>query len=195
MAVGMVRLVQALQARMLAARTVDEVCSLFLALFMPLFDASGVRIALAASIQSLVLEGVAPQALDAGIQVDMKKLAVPLQGDGQLFGDIELYFPEGHPALDAPTHALLDFAAGFLSTAVAARLTTESRVAQLTKTEWKVLGLLDRPTTQILDELGISEATLRTHLKHLYRKLGVSGRSEARRVYQADRDRFSRLQA
>jgi DNA-binding CsgD family transcriptional regulator len=191
----MVRLVQALQARMLAARTVDEVCSLFLELFMPLFDASGVRIAFTASIQSLALEGASPQGRCAGVHVALQKLAVPLQRDGQLFGEIALYFPEGHPALDAPNHALLDFAAGFLCNAVAGRVAAESRIVHLTKTERKVLGLLDRPTSQILDELGISEATLRTHLKHLYRKLGVSSRREALRFLEADRERLSRFHA
>jgi LuxR family maltose regulon positive regulatory protein len=54
-------------------------------------------------------------------------------------------------------------------------------VEQLTEREYVVLSLL--PTrmsnTDIADRLGVSLNTIKTHLKHIYRKLGVVGRSEA----------------
>ncbi len=179
MAVGMVRLVQALQARMLAARTPAEVCSLFLDLFLPLFDAQGMRIALSERARRHGLEGVPSQGLQAGEFHGMRRMSVALRGEDASFGDIELYFPEGHPALDPPNHALLDFAAAHLSSVIAARLSADAMLERLTRTERRVLVHLNRPTALILDEFGISEATFRTHLRHLYGKLGVSSRQEA----------------
>ena len=193
MAVGMVRLVQAVQARMLAARSVEGVCRLFLELFLPLFDAEGMRIVFASSLPRHVIDEDAPDGFRAGEQSGPRTLEVPLRGDGMSFGRIELYFREEHPVFDAPSHALLDCAATFLASLIAERLSAASRVASLTKAERNVLRLLERPTPEILDALGVSEATLRTHLKHLYRKLGVSSRREALRLL--DTERLSRLQA
>lgn len=59
--------------------------------------------------------------------------------------------------------------------------TTRGLVEQLTEREFKVLVLL--PTrlsnAEIAEALGVSLNTIKTHLKHIYRKLGVIGRSEA----------------
>jgi two-component system nitrate/nitrite response regulator NarL len=51
----------------------------------------------------------------------------------------------------------------------------------LTEREQEVLTLLaeGRTSQRIGDELGVSEATIKTHLHHLYEKLGVSDRAAA----------------
>jgi LuxR family maltose regulon positive regulatory protein len=53
--------------------------------------------------------------------------------------------------------------------------------AQLTERERAVLGLLPSGMTagEIASTLSVSEATVRTHLRHVYEKLGVAGRREA----------------
>lgn len=54
--------------------------------------------------------------------------------------------------------------------------------------EWQVAGLAcaRRTSREIAEELGISIRTVDNHLRNLYRKLGVSGRSEMRQVLGAD---------
>jgi len=54
-------------------------------------------------------------------------------------------------------------------------------VPELTPRQWQLIDLLaaGRTNAQIARRLGISEATVRTHLENIYRRLGVSSRSAA----------------
>ena len=54
------------------------------------------------------------------------------------------------------------------------------QAARLTDKERLVLAHLSRPARyqDIADNLGISINTIRTHIRHIYRKLGVSKRDE-----------------
>jgi two-component system, NarL family, response regulator LiaR len=53
--------------------------------------------------------------------------------------------------------------------------------SELTAREWEVLDLLcaERTTAQIAGDLGMSVETVRSHIKHILRKLGVHSRAEA----------------
>jgi NarL family two-component system response regulator LiaR len=53
--------------------------------------------------------------------------------------------------------------------------------SDLTAREWEVLDLLcaERTTAQIASDLGMSVETVRSHIKHILRKLGVHSRTEA----------------
>ncbi len=92
-------------------------------------------------------------------------------------------------ALDSPNHVLLahepawqQFQEAVLAftgqAAAAARVRAQ---ATLTARERRALALLceGRSNAQIGWELGIAEKTVRNHLSHLYRKLGVRSRTEA----------------
>ena len=59
----------------------------------------------------------------------------------------------------------------------------------LTHSEAKVLRLLDTPLSQaeIARELQLSVNTVRTHVRAVYRKLGVSSRDEAVRASRDER--------
>jgi two-component system, NarL family, response regulator LiaR len=56
--------------------------------------------------------------------------------------------------------------------------------SSLTQREWEILDLLcaGRTTDEIADSLVVSIETVRSHVKHLYRKLGVHSREEAAAV-------------
>lgn len=56
--------------------------------------------------------------------------------------------------------------------------------SDLTAREWEVLDLLcaERATAEIAGELGMSVETVRSHVKHILRKLGVHSRAEAVRA-------------
>jgi NarL family two-component system response regulator LiaR len=51
--------------------------------------------------------------------------------------------------------------------------------AELTKTELKVLSLINRSTTDIAAALFVSEGTIKNHLTVIYQKIGIPGRAEA----------------
>jgi two-component system nitrate/nitrite response regulator NarL len=71
-------------------------------------------------------------------------------------------------------------AASGLARQIRARAGT-GRVEELTEREWQVLRLLcdGRSAPAIADELGLATTTVKTHLAHLYDKLGVSDRAAA----------------
>jgi DNA-binding NarL/FixJ family response regulator len=97
----------------------------------------------------------------------------------------------GYLLKDAPTDDLISAvrstAAGetILSPAVAARLATHvrspRRTAVLSAREREVLALVAAGTSnkEIARRLFVSEATVKTHLGHVYEKLGVSDRAAA----------------
>lgn len=62
--------------------------------------------------------------------------------------------------------------------------------SELTAREWEVLDLLcaDRSTAQIAAELEMSVETVRSHVKHILRKLGVHSRTEAVLAAESMRD-------
>ena len=103
------------------------------------------------------------------------------------------------PRMDGPSifGALLDRDAGgfrvspaservpagrrYLPKGVAARLHEHETGARLTRREDEILELLEKGlgNRELGQVLGISEDTIKTHLKSLFRKLGVSDRAEA----------------
>lgn len=97
----------------------------------------------------------------------------------------------GYLLKDAPAQTLADAvratAAGeaVLSPAVASRLASHvrspARSAALTSREREVLALVAQgvPNRGIARELFVSEATVKTHLVHIYAKLGVADRAAA----------------
>lgn len=97
----------------------------------------------------------------------------------------------GYLLKDAPAQTLVEAvratAAGetVLSPAVATRLASHLRAprrsARLSAREREVLVLVarGRPNREIAEELFVSEATVKTHLAHIYDKLGAADRAAA----------------
>ena len=91
---------------------------------------------------------------------------------------------------DISAHALIacihDVLAGktYLAPAAAAKLAERVTQVQLTPRELAALRSLadGRSNKEIAAALGISERTVKTHLAHLFEKLGVTSRTEAVRV-------------
>lgn len=61
---------------------------------------------------------------------------------------------------------------------------TQSEIESLTPREREVVTLIARgfKYREIADDLGMSQKTLETHMKHVFDKLGVAGRSEVTRL-------------
>lgn len=61
---------------------------------------------------------------------------------------------------------------------------TQSEIESLTPREREVVTLIARgfKYREVADDLGISQKTLETHMKHVFDKLGVAGRSEVTRL-------------
>ncbi len=86
-------------------------------------------------------------------------------------------------ALVACIHDVLD-GKTYLAPAAAAKLAEGVTRVQLTPRELATLRLLadGRANKEIATALGISERTVKTHLGHLFEKLGVTSRTEAVKV-------------
>lgn len=89
-------------------------------------------------------------------------------------------------AAEALVACIHDVLAGktYLAPAAAAKLAEGVTRVQLTPRELTTLSLMARGQSnkEIANELGISERTVKTHLSHLFEKLGVTSRTEAVRV-------------
>jgi two-component system NarL family response regulator len=89
-------------------------------------------------------------------------------------------------AADALVACIHDVLAGktYLAPAAAAKLAEGVTRVQLTPRELTTLGLMARGQSnkEIANSLAISERTVKTHLSHLFEKLGVTSRTEAVRV-------------
>ncbi|GME49135.1 hypothetical protein ACJ1_44900 [Pantoea sp. QMID1] len=61
------------------------------------------------------------------------------------------------------------------------------RISPLTQREWQVLGLIysGYSNDQIAGELAVSSATIKTPIRNLYQKLGLSHRSEVMNQMQS----------
>jgi DNA-binding NarL/FixJ family response regulator len=72
----------------------------------------------------------------------------------------------------------------YLAPAAAAKLAERVTRVQLTPRELSTLGLMadGKSNKEIATALGISERTVKTHLGHLFEKLGVTSRTEAVKV-------------
>ena len=72
----------------------------------------------------------------------------------------------------------------YLAPAAAAKLAEGVSRVQLTPRELATLKLLadGKANKEIANELDISERTVKTHLAHLFEKLGVTSRTEAVKV-------------
>ena len=64
------------------------------------------------------------------------------------------------------------------------RRATSGPAVHLTPSETRVLGLLPsyRTLAAIGDELGMARPTVKTHVQHIYKKLGATNRAEAVRL-------------
>ena len=89
-------------------------------------------------------------------------------------------------AAEALIRCIHDVLAGktYLAPAAAARLAEGMTRVQLTPRELATLRLMadGRANKEIASALGISERTVKTHLGHLFGKLGVTSRTEAVRI-------------
>ena len=89
-------------------------------------------------------------------------------------------------AADALVRCIHDVLAGktYLAPAAAAKLADSVTRVQLTPRELSTLRLMadGKANKEIASELAISERTVKTHLGHLFEKLGVTSRTEAIKV-------------
>ena len=87
---------------------------------------------------------------------------------------------------DALIQCIHDVLAGktYLAPAAAAKLAEGVTRVQLTPRELATLRLIadGKSNKEIASELGISERTVKTHLGHLFEKLGVTSRTEAVKI-------------
>jgi len=87
--------------------------------------------------------------------------------------------------------AAADVESGITRTAVAVLTTMSGDVSELTRRESEVLRLLvaGADNRRISEQLVISEATVKSHVKHILRKLGAANRSQAIAHYLGLADR------
>jgi two-component system NarL family response regulator len=87
---------------------------------------------------------------------------------------------------DDLVNCIRDVLAGktYLAPAAAAKLAEDVTRVQLTPRELATLRLMadGKSNKEIANELGISDRTVKTHLGHLFEKLGVTSRTEAVKV-------------
>jgi LuxR family maltose regulon positive regulatory protein len=117
-----------------------------------------------------------------------RRLLADVAAAAELQHDLGVFREAGEHALGLARELYLAAPTAFLRAVVErpagdglSALTVKGLVEQLTEREFAVLAVL--PTrlsnAEIAERFGISLNTIKTHLKHIYRKLGVEGRSEA----------------
>ena len=113
------------------------------------------------------------KALDSGSRVGAKEIFLRQSDE---MGNLILKI-----ASESPTVYLEDLAASVAEKIKSRRAGSSEFSAPLTKRELEVLRHLstDRPISSIAITLHISHNTMKTHLKNLYRKMGVDGRVTA----------------
>ena len=111
----------------------------------------------------------------------------PLSSEGEQIGKIRIYYDHDPPAMHPIDEAFMDLVGSYLSHMVMDAMKSDfSKI--LTKTELKVLRIIDAPVDDALNVLQIELETLRTHKKNIYRKLGIKSSGEA--ALAASRLRF-----
>lgn len=120
------------------------------------------------------------KALDIGSRVGAKEIFLRQSDE---MGNLILKI-----ASESPTVYLEDLAASVAEKIKSRRAGSSEFSAPLTKRELEVLRHLstDRPISSIAITLHISHNTMKTHLKNLYRKMGVDGRVTAVEKAQAN---------
>lgn len=179
--VGVLRLARYLLDRLSEAGTPHGACEFLAELLPPLLDADGVSIEVPASVSLKPYKGPTAyfeRSSRSSLEV-FPLLCVPLMVQREAVGRISLYYE--HESAETKSHglAVLEFVGSCLSLLIGGSLIATARLATLTHAERRVLALFMQPTREILDILCISLETLRTHKKHIYRKLGVRSQQEA----------------
>ena len=131
------------------------------------------------SAEALLTQAIAANRL--GLEDDaralMTRLVAGIERKGNLSvlmlaprAEVFSLFPQGFDALAAQARALPDNNDGGIAAPV-----------QLTSSEYRVLEMLlqYRSARELADELFVSQNTVKTHLRNIYRKLGVSDRAAA----------------
>jgi LuxR family transcriptional regulator, maltose regulon positive regulatory protein len=131
-----------------------------------------------------------------GDEASASRRMISVVSAAEIEGNLGLFRGVGHHALGS-LRGLYNAAPTPFLRAVVDRPLLEARVPlvrelveQITEREYMVLNLLPTRLSniEIADQLGVSLNTVKTHLKHIYRKLGVTGRSDA--VAVAERHRL-----
>jgi DNA-binding CsgD family transcriptional regulator len=182
MVAGAYRVAEAIMACTFEARSGHEACSYLVDLLPGLLDADAISVELASCFSPSRYRS--PEAFFAGQFADPESeaLTATLRTKDQAIGRIVIYYTHVSPEMGPHAQAVLDFAAACLSHLLAIGLTTNTRLASLSPAERKVMNLLSLPTKQILDQLGVGQETLRTHIKRISQKLDVRGRREIVRI-------------
>jgi len=173
---GSFRLAIALQDRINERQSISEVAGFLCELLPGLFNAEAVSIELPSQLLPSVFHGPGDFDLEGltARRLLERRFEAPL-GPGGTF-TIRLWLPEKHTGLAPSDLAVMDQITGCFGRRLEAALSDKAVLDCLTRSELNVVKLANLPTDEMLARLGVSYDTLRTHLRHVYQKLGVRNR-------------------
>lgn len=123
-----------------------------------------------------------PEGLTPSETSQLHASSYPITIDHVPMGSLQLFYARHEAPIALSDATTARFALSCIAKLAASALAMKNKLATLTPSEERVLRLLHLPTPEILSRLCISHETFRSHRKHIYQKLGVKTRQEARRL-------------
>lgn len=173
---GLFRVAQSINNRLSDQENLLEACRFLVELLTLLLRVDSVCLELPTAIlpEPLLQHGAHRQSLrGAGYE-----RIVPLHARMQRVGALRLSYP--HLACEGPEDlALAEFSADCLGSLIHAYFNAADSLERLSPAERRVYHLLHLSNLEIGERLYLSHDTVRTHIKRIYKKLGVQTRQEA----------------
>lgn len=174
--IGIMRCSRFVLRRLYESSTVAEACTHLIESCYMIVGSNAVHIEIPA-LRLTIHEPAEYFAKDRPVRT--QALKVPLEVHDCKLGDLTLYFEDSNYVPAEANVIALGITADYLAQLALKTMLASDRISSLTIMERRVFYHLRLRTKEIAVELGIGASTVTSHIKQIYKKLGVSKKVEA----------------